>query len=537
MHARTMLTKIAAALSLTLLLSACGSVKPTATGPKSMTIAMWSAPAGFLPITESESYGAFVISLIYPHLVAMNDKQEYVPSLAASFDVNPEQNVYTFKLRPDAKWTDGQPITAEDVAYTYQVIANPATPTTKHGYIDIIKGLDKDGISETKDFGVSGIKVLDPQTIQFTTKTPVARDLFLEKVASNIYIVPKHVLTTVTNLKDLQKADFVLKPTVFGGPFRIVDYKTDTYVELAPNPDYFLGKPKLDKLFVKIVGQASLAAALEKGEVDVTAGTGMGEVPLVDWEKTAALPNIRPVAYSALYAQHLDFNVALPEFKDPKVREAFAHAINRPLMVQRLLKGQGDVINTTVTPANKYYVPELQSGLEYNPDKAKQMLQAANWDFDKEVVILTPTGNTAREQAADMIQGNLQAVGVKAKIEKVDFPTRQARSKKGDFELSLIGQGTGFDPDIYGLVGTNGASNDRKYSNPALDEAVQKGKLTADPTQKRQYYTEAQKIWVQDVPMLPLFTPKVLQAVNKRLVNVNPGIQGIAWNAQDWDVK
>ncbi len=542
---------LALILAFSILVSACSSgttttptvPAPTTTAPakpKILTVGYWSAPDSFNSITNKTSYGTVIISLIYPRLMHMDDKLTFQPSLAAAQPtVNATQDSFTFKIRNNAKWSDGKPITAHDVAYTYQVIAHPTTPTSRRSLIDSLAGLDNAGISLTKDFNVTGIKVVDDQTITFTTKAPVDVDAFYEKVASGIYIMPKHVLEPAVkaNLKELDKADHVMKPTVFGGPFRFVEYKTDSHIELAPNPDFFLGAPKLDKLFVKIVGAASFAAALEKGEIDVAAGVGIGEVPVADWDKVSTLSTLRPVTYVAPSYQYLDINVAKPEFSKAEVRQAFAHAINRPLIVSRLLKGQGEVINTPLNSSNKYFVPALQTQLQYDAAKAKQMLTAAGWDFNKEVVILTPTGNVVREQSGDIIMANLLDIGVKAKIEKVDFPTRQARSAAGDWQISLVGFSATFDPDFSSQVTTGSAFNDRKYSNAAMDDVMNRGKQAVKFDDKKKVYDEAQALFVKELPLLPLYSVKGLAVVNNRVVAAQPGPHGLTWNAHLWDIK
>jgi peptide/nickel transport system substrate-binding protein len=543
---------IALLLGLALTATACtsGTKKETGTttpepakqeskSPKVLTLGYWSAPDSFNTITNKTQYGTIVIGLIYPSLYAQTDKLDYEPRLAESMDKNDKQDTFTFHLRKNAKWSDGKPITADDVAYTYQVIAHPDTPTSRRSLIDTVKGLDSNGVSETKDFNVSGIKVLDPYTIQFQTKAPVDLDSFMEKVAAGIYIMPKHALEPFVkaDLKNLDKADITMKPTVYGGPFRLVQYVTDSHIELAPNPDYFLGAPKLDKLFIKIVGASTFAASIQKGEIDVAAGQGIGEVPIADWDKVSTDSNLEPVTYVAPSYQYLDFNVARPEFSNPKIRQAFAYAINRPLIVQRLLKGQGEVLNTPINSANKYYRKDLQSLLAYNAQTAKKMLQDNGWDFNKEIVLLTPTGNVVREQSADIIMANLLEIGVKVKIEKVDFATRQARSKAGDFQLSLVGFSSTFDPDFSAQVSSTGAFNDRKYANPTFDQLLDQGKLIVKFEDKKAHYDKLQQMFVDELPFLPLYAVKALAVVNKRVIAAKPGPNGLTWNAHLWDVK
>lgn len=538
---------IALAVALSLTLSACGAKKETtptqgsgtqtAATNKSLTVGMWSAPNIFNPLTYTTTYDQTVISLIYPRLLVMDPDLKFVGSLADKWEANATKDVFTFHINDKAKWSDGTPITSEDVLYTMAALAHPDTPTTRRSQIDTIKGLDTNGMNQAKDTNIEGIKIVDQKTIQFSTKSPVAEDAFYEKVGVNIYVMPKSVLSKVTDYKNVDKNEWALKPAVTGGAYKFVEYKTGAHIELAPNADYWLGAPKLEKLFVKIVNQASFAAAIEKGEIDVSGGAGVGEVPITDWEKVSKLSNVTPVTYVAPSYQYMDINNTLPEFQNAKVRQAVAYAINRELIVQRLLKGEGEVLNTPLNSANKYYMKDIQSEYKYDPEKAKKLLAEAGWDANKEVVILTPTGNVVREQSADIIMANLQEVGMKAKVEKVDFPTRQTRAKAGDFQLSLVGFSATFDPDFSSQVQTGGGFNYSKFSNTELDTLLTKGKNTANLDEKKASYDAAQKLFVQEVPFLPLYAPKSLTVVNKRAVNVKLGPQGLTWNAHEWDVK
>jgi peptide/nickel transport system substrate-binding protein len=539
---------VAAAVAMSVALAGCGGAKnntpaPGAdnkaqapAGPKTLTIGMWSSPNTFNPLTYTTTYDSTIISLIYPRLLVMNDKLEFSPNLAESWSSNDTQDVWTFKLNKKAKWSDGSPITADDVAYTLAALSNPDVQTTRRSQIDTIKGLDANGINpNAKDMKVEGVKVVDANTVEITTKTPVDKDAFLEKVGTAIYIQPKSVLSKVTDWKNVDKNDWVMKPQVTGGAYKFVEYKTDSYIEMAPNPDYYLGKSKIDKLFVKIVNQAGFSASIEKGEIDLGAGAGVGEVPITDWEKVSTLPTVTPVTYVAQSYQYMDINGKV--FPDARVRQAMAYAINRPLIVQRLLKGQGEVLNTPLNSANKYYTKGLQSEYAYNKDKAHQLLTEAGWDFNKEVVLLTPTGNTVREQSADIIQANLQDAGMKVKIEKVDFPTRQTRAKQGQFDLSLVGFSANFDPDFSSQVQTGGGFNYSFFSNKTMDDLFAKGKTMVKFDEKKAVYDQIQQEFIKNMPFLPLYSPKALTVVNKRVQNVKMGPNGLTWNAQEWDVK
>jgi peptide/nickel transport system substrate-binding protein len=545
---------LAPVVGLSVVLSACSSSKPAANSAqapavqpsqqtdskgKTITIGMWSAPDSFLPITSTTNYATQVSNLIYPTLVVMNDKQGWTGKLADKWEVSPDQTKFTFTLNKNAKWSDGQPITAKDVAYTYGVIAAKDTPSVRRSSIAALKGTSKLGLNEKEGtFDLDGVKAVADDKVEFTVKQAVDVDAFMEKAISLIHILPMHVLEKYTNnLKDLNKSEIAQKPVVTGGPFKFVDYKTDAYIELVRNDQYWLGAPKVEKVFIKLVGQATVAAALEKGDVDFLTGAGTGEVPINDWDRVSTLPNLTPITYTAPSYQYMDINVSRPQFANPKVRQAISTAINKDLIVTRLLKGQGEVMGTPINSISKYYRADLVKANSFNTEKAKQLLTEGGWDFNREVTLLTPTGNVVREQSADIIQANLQAAGMKVKIEKVDFPTRQARGTKGDFDISLVGLAAAFDPDFDRLVTTGAAYNYGKYSNAKMDDLLTKAALTAKFDDRKQTFNEALDLFVSDMPMVPLYAPKALVAANKRVQNLKLGPWGYAFNAQEWDVK
>lgn len=536
-------TKWAAALMLSasLAITACGgAAKPSGSGApasdnktKQLVIGMSSSPHSFDPVVNEATYGKLVTSLIYPSLVDMNDKLQFEGRLAETWNTSEDLTKYTFHLRKNAQWSDGSPITADDVKYFYDTIANPDTPTVRRSDINYFAGTDKDGKAQG---GISGVKVIDADTIEFTMKNPVDPATFLEKAAS-LHFEPKKTLEAVTDKKNLDKADFALHPTVDGGAFHFVKYETDQYVELAANKNYFMGPAKLDKVFIKVVNQAGMLAAVQKGEVDITAGVGIGEIPITDWETAKSLPNVTPVTYPAPNFQYMEINTRKPEFKDKRVRQALAYAINRKLMVSRLLKGNGEVLNTPLNSVNKYYRKDVQSAYDYNPEKAKQLLKDAGFDLSTKIELIVPTGNVVREQSGDVILQNLKDVGLNVQLSKMDFSTMQGRAKQGDYQLRLAGFSTDFDPDFSSMVGTGQGFNYSGYSNPALDQILQTGKSSAKFEDRKAAYDQAQDMFVAELPMLPLYSPNGLTVVNKRVIAAKPSPNFLTWNAYLWDVQ
>lgn len=503
-----------------------------------VTIAMWSPPNNFNAINTDSSYGYFNVHLMFETLVTFDDNVNFVPRLADSWEVSDDKTVFTFHLNPNAKWHDGTPLTAEDIEFTIWAITHPKIETNRGNNIAMLKGLEGSKRPEGVET-VEGVKVIDPHTIQFITKNPVDPLSFLELVGMEIWIIPKHILKDIPP-EEFDKADFWMNPTVGAGPFKFVRYETDQFVEYVRNENYHRGAPYLDKLIVSIVTPATMVAQLEKGEVDISAGGGIGDIPLDDWERVKALPNVRAYSYQDNGYQYMLINgdPAKP-WADKRLRHALAYAINRQLIVDKLLKGQGVICQGPIIPVTMYYNPAIEGKFPYDPDKARELLKEAGWDPAREVKLLVPIGNIVRELSADIIQANLTDVGFKVSVEKMDFPTLISRFKSGDFDIGLVGWGGVLDPDVRSQYQTGGQYNFGKFSSPILDDLLERGANTADPQERKKIYDEFQIQFLEEMPIVPLYWPLRLVAINTRVHNASHIIttNGLLRNVHQWWVE
>ncbi len=503
-----------------------------------VTIAMWSPPNNFNAINTDSSYGFFNVNIMFETLVRFNDDVEFIPRLADSWEISEDKTTYTFHLNPNAKWHDGTPLTAEDVEFTIWAITHPKIESNRGNNISMLKGLEGSKRPEGVDT-VEGVKVIDDHTIQFITKNPVDPLAFLELVGTEIWIIPKHILKDIPP-EEFDKADFWMNPTVGAGPFKFVRYETDQFVEYERNDDYYLGRPHLDKLIVKIISPATMVAQLEKGEVDISAGGGIGDIPLDDWERVKSLPNVEAYSYQDNGYQYMLINHdASRPWTDKRIRHALAYGINRQLIVDKLLKGQGVVCQGPIIPVTYYYNPEIEGKFPYDPEKARELLKEAGWDPNYEVTLIVPIGNIVRELSADIIQANLTDIGMKVNVEKMDFPTLISRFKSGDFDLGLVGWGGVLDPDVRSQYKSDGVYNFGRFSNPEIDDLLERGANTADPEERKKIYDEFQLKFLDEMPIVPLYWPLRLVAINKRVHNARHIIttNGLLRNVHEWWVE
>ncbi|QRG66991.1 ABC transporter substrate-binding protein [Brevibacillus choshinensis] len=534
---------VAMLLSLSVLISGCTSPGETAkpaeskTGQSSGTekmvrIGVFNAPLSFNPLISSRDLSSAETStLIFEPLLNRIKPLEFLPQLADSFDTEDKQT-YTVKLNPKAKWTDGTPVTTEDVAYTLQLIANPKVESTLGSSIAFLEGVGPDGKLPEGQAEIAGLKVIDAQTFELHAKSPTDPNMIKEQFGMKFKPLPKHVFKDV-NPEDLAKHPFMQKPDVTNGAFTFVKYEKDQYVEFAANKHYYRGAPKLDKIFVKIMPGTNLVAQLQSGEIEMNYGLGIGNLPDQDYDLIRKNESLRTKLEPQIGIQAMMFNAQT--IRDAKVRQAIAHAVNRQLIVDNLMKGDAEIFDG-LYPSLSAYQNKSLTPIAYDPEKAKSLLREAGWDSSRELAFIVPTGNQIREQSAQIIAENLKEVGIQAKITKFDFATVSQKLRKHEFDLALSGLYMNIDPDSSAYYHSEGLSNSSAYSNPEVDKLLEQGKAEADEKKRKEIYDQVQAQVQKDIPLLTLYYNPALVAVNKRVIKGEPRLFGTTYDVHEWDV-
>ncbi|HEY8531659.1 MAG TPA: ABC transporter substrate-binding protein [Limnochorda sp.] len=512
---------------------ACG-LGAGAAEEKVIRVGMWSAPGNMSPINADSSYGYFIVRFIFDTMVELQPDFSFTPRLAESWEVSEDGKTFTFHLNPKATWHDGHPLTAHDVLFTIKTVATPGVQTNRGSALRAIEGLDANGKMTGPD--IPGVRVIDDHTIAITTKTAVDPARFLEQFGTGLYIIPEHLLAGLSP-EELARADALLKPTVGSGPFRFVRYETYQYVELERYDNYYRGPAKVDRIFIRIVPAPSVATQLIRGEIDLVAGPGLGEVPLEDWPMVKSAKNLRPVTQPSLGYQFVAINTARPYLADARVRKALNLAINRQLMVDQLYQGEAVLAVGPFSPVTPY-VNEALEPIPYDPQKAKALLAEAGWKPNQTLEILVPTGNVLRERTGAIILSNLHAVGVQARIQRLDFPSLLARVFADDYDLALAGWTDTFDPDhVSSTFQTGGQYNLANFSDPEVDALIEAAGAERDPAKRKVLYDELQVVLQEKVPVIFLYYPNMLAAVSDRLINADPDIFYFESRAYQWDIR
>ena len=535
-------TLILYCLLLVLVLSACSSKDKTQestnnenTGEKKVVSVGFMNPVGSInPINTTDVSSKEVINLLFDSLFDVTSDLEFVPKLASSFETTDNQ---TFKitLAENANWTDGTPVTSEDVLFTLTTMANPDVQSLGIASLNVIQGLDDSGRIEGEDLTqISGFKIVDEKTFEVTTKSPLDSSYLKENLGYHINIIPKHILGEIEPA-ELHMNPFIENPNVTSGAFKLVKLAHDSHVEFIPNEDYYRGAPILDQLIFKIMPSSNLVAQLQTGEIQMV-HPGAGQIPVQDYERVRNIPGIttkdgKPYNYQAIW-----FNTE--KIEDPNVRLAMTYAINREMLVDKLLQGEAEVVNGPFTSIHPYFNKEVEI-FEHNPEKAKQLLKESNWDMQKPLNITVPVGNQIREQAAAIIAENLKEVGFNAQITKYDFPTLMQKGKDGDFDLLIMGMPLRIDPNRAASIiyDRNGAINYSNYDSPVVQELFAKGSLEPNPEKRKEIYDEMQQVINKDLPLITIFAEYSFNPMSTQMIKGEPKSMGMFYDVHEWDIK
>ena len=479
-----------------------------------------------VPILASDSSSGDVCGLLFNGLVKYNRAIELVGDLAEGWEVQDDGLTILFHLKHNVRWHDGRPFTAEDVAFTYQKLIDPAVRTPYSGDFERVKALT----------------VIDPWTVRVAYKEPFAPGL----ASWGMAILPKHLLEK----EDLNQTAFARNP-IGTGPYRFKRWKTAERIDLEANPDYFEHRPYIDRYLYRIIpDQSTLFLELETQGVDETGLTPLQyrrqtENPF--FEKT-----FQKFRYPSFGYTYLGYNLSDPRFSDKRVRQALNHAINKQEIIDGVLMGLG-VECTGPFPSESWaYNPNVKPA-PYDPQKARDLLAEAGWKdtngdgiVDKQGVafefeIITNQGNEQRKNACEIIQRRLHEVGVSVKIKIVEWSAFISEFvDKRHFDAILLGWGLSRDPDCFDIWHSSktrpGEFNFIGYKNEEVDRLLEEGRRVFDQAKRKEIYHRIHEILYDEQPYCFLYVPDALPIVHRRIQNVEVGPIGIGYNFIDWYV-
>jgi peptide/nickel transport system substrate-binding protein len=480
-----------------------------------VTIAIQAAPDTLNPYNVSGAYGDPINDCVYEKFFDYTYKGEIIPRLCTSYKSSIDSKgrmIITFNMVKNAKWTDGEPLTAHDVVFTAQTVTNPQVVTTRRYYWSSLVGTDDSGVC--KDASSLGIAALDDYTVQYTLKGPRALDAYFLIDMRFQYVLPEHLLKNI-NPTQLHKATYFQRP-VGAGPFIFDSMIAGKRYELVCNHNYYGGLPNMEHLNIVIMDPTNYAAALSSGEID--ANTSLGAPPLDDWGYISSLKNIKTKSITSYTYQWMNINQSRKYLQDARVRQAISFAINRQAIVDQLLGGEGQYAVSSIPPSSRYFNPAYAKD-PYNPKAARELLKEAGWDSNRVLDFAVPIGNKVRENSAILIQQDLAAVGIQTKIRLVDFTTEIVELREGKCDLGLLG-GNGPDPDDVRLnFLVNGSNNFSHLDSMELYNILDKARSVQTFDERRKLYFQWQDMCYALTPIVWLYHPNTLFAYSTKFDN------------------
>ncbi|HBT50079.1 MAG: ABC-type dipeptide/oligopeptide/nickel transport system periplasmic component [Caldanaerobacter subterraneus] len=536
-HKRLVVLLLSVVLVLGALLAGCSSQSKTATTSQGqseqvLNLNLGEEPPTLDPQKATDEVSITVLNAVLEGLVRYNKdgKIEKGSGLAKDWKISDDGLTYTFYLK-DAKWSDGNPITAYDFEYAWKRALDPKTGSQYAYQLYYIKGAEEYNSGKGSADQV-GIKALDDKTLQVTLKAPAPQFLGL---TSFVTYLP---LEKSVYEKYGDKVGSDPSTMVFSGPFIIKEWNHEQNIVLEKNPNYWdKDNVKLDKInFSMIKDNNSLVQNYDTGALDSIFIPG----DYIDKYKDS--PEFHTYALATVW--YLQFNNKDKIFKNANIRKAFTLAVNRELFVKEVMKNGSIPAEAVVPPGIPGYNGDFRSeaGPGYFKDndvaQAKEYLQKGLQELGLSklptIKFLTGDSDTAKKYSVALQQMWNQALGVQVEIQNVAFKVRLDMMDRGDYQIVLAGWGADYnDPMTFlDMWETNNGNNTAFYSNPEYDKLIEQAKVNGDPKSRVEEMIQAEKILMEDMPIGPLW----FQA---RAYVVKPYVKNLYFPTfgPDWEMK
>jgi peptide/nickel transport system substrate-binding protein len=491
-----------------------------------LTISTFSDIVNVNPLFVQDTASGDIQQLLYSQILDYDRNGNIVVepwSLAAEVPTpSADGKTYTLKLKPTAKWSDGTPVTADDVIFFINTAKNPDAGSP------LITGYDK----------IDKMNKIDEHTVEFVMKQVFAP--FLNNLVQAI--TPAHILKDVP-VKEMQKNAYGIDPakTVTNGPWKWSEWKNGQYITLDADPGYWgEKKPHIAKIIYKqYADQNTEVQAIMKGDTQMTEA-----IPVTQVEAVKKKDNLSVILAPGPQYEYLNFNFKdenFPDkyspFKGQKTRQAIAYAINRQGLVDNVLKGTGKPLNAPFLPGSWADPGDAAVNYGFEPEKAKALLAEDGWKAGKDGILEKDghkfsfelqynAGNSRREQVSLVIQQNLKDVGIEVKPKGIDFATWIDQNiTPGKFPALLLSWSLNNpDPDGNEAIFSSkyfppNGQNGGWYVNKKLDELWVKGQTTVDRAQRAEIYKEVAKEISTDLPYVFLYQYGLPQVVDNKTVH------------------
>lgn len=458
-------------------------------------------------------------SLIFSGLTRLNGQGEVEPDLASDWEISDDGLNYTFRLRSNAHWHDGVPVTADDVILTIRLLQDPEFPGPPELGAEVWQRVQ--------------IEKVDRRTVRFLLPEPFAP--FLDY--TTVGILPSHKIAGI-RAADLALAEFNQSP-VGSGPFQVEEIKAEgdtiTSIMLKQFPRYFRARSYLDRLQFRFYpGEREALDAYEAGKVQ-----GVSEVRPDDLSRACEMPSLdlysAPVAEYGIVFLNLD-RADVPFFQEQEIRRALMLVLDRQRLIEQVLEGQGVVAEGPILPGTWAYSEEMPT-YSYDPDRAAEILDEAGWRRPMESRVRrkggTPLGFTLlssndprRQLVAEALAEQWAQAGIEVSVETAPAAALRETLESRDYQAVLTHLKLPGDPDPYPFwheTQVAGGQNYAQLDHRRISEVIEQARVTPNRNARLELYEEFQELFAEELPALPLYVPTYTYGVDESINDVQIG--------------
>ena len=452
------------------------------------------------PHLTTDNISGGLVNEIFGGLVTLGLDLKVVPDLAERWDVSDDGRVYTFHLRKDAKFHDGKPVTAEDVRWSLERVADPNTlsPVAEQYLSDIV------GVSAKlagQESSISGLQVVDQHTIRITIDEP--KSYFLAKLS-----YPTAFILDQKNVEG--DGDEWLRQPNGTGPFKLAEYEIGEVLRLVRNEYYHLGPPNLDEVeFILAGGNAMIM--YENDEIHLT-GVGLADLERV-LDPSEPLNAELKAAPSSFGVSYIGLNVDMPPLDDPLFRQALSMAIDRDTIAVAVLDGLRIPATTIIPPGFPSYSTDVQ-GYGYDPERALEVLKLSKYGNDLDNlprITLSISGSFGADVPLDLeviLQSWQEVLGVEVEIQQTEWATFLQDLQARRYHMFTLGWGADYaDPENFLdiLFHSGSENNHTNYSSPQVDDLLEQARVEPDQETRFELYNRIEQMILDDAPWVLLW--------------------------------
>ena len=478
-----------------------------------LNLSISSNPSRINPILSTDSASSDISGWIFNGLFTYDKDGNIITELADSYRFE-DNTTLIIELKKNVKWHDGELFSAKDVVFTYEKIVDPKIYTPY----------------STNFTKVQSVKSLDKFKLEIKYKEPYFKALEIWMMG----ILPYHILK---DEKNLMTSEFNKKP-IGTGPYKLKELKISQDIILEVNKNYFKKVPNIEKLSFKFVPDPTTSFyMIKQKQLDYGGLTPIQYDRQIGEEFKGKFNIFESPSRSYTY---MGFNLESKKFNNKKVREALSLAINREEIADILFFGHASVCNGPFLPGTYAYNKDVKT-IKQDQKKAIELLKQAGYDNNNQLkfTVITNANNSARVNAAEIMQYQLKQIGVNMKIRVMEWQAfLNTVVHPRNFDAIILGWSLTLMPDARSIWHSSNAKmggfNLVGYNNKIVDGLIEEGEVTLDKTKLSKIYKKIFKHISDDLPYLFLYIPKNITCVNKNIKNVSQSLIGVMHNQEEW---